>query len=155
MNQASRPPRRFGAGIAEEPRALSAPTPPRPPIAPPEAPAPADGGTPAGEKKGAIEWRVEGVVEGYRTTAVFKCPPADIRAAVRRLAERGLDRPAPRAADGTALCPKHLEPLRVRKEGAREWASHAIKDEHGVIHYCSGHPGSAGWMVPAAEGGAS
>ena len=49
---------------------------------------------PGDPEKGKIEFRVEGVVDGYRTTAVFDCHPNRLRTAIARLAGHGLERPA-------------------------------------------------------------
>lgn len=53
----------------------------------------------------------------------------------------------PKLPDGTPICPKHREPMKLREKQGDTWYSHKVVAADGQEHYCRGHAGknSPGW----------
>lgn len=54
----------------------------------------------------------------------------------------------PKLPDGTPICPKHREPMKLREKQGDTWYSHKVYDPDGLELYCRGHAGknSPGWQ---------
>lgn len=57
------------------------------------------------------------------------------------------ERNYPKTPDGSPICPKHGEVMRLREKQGDEWWSHRVTAPDGSEHYCRGHAGksSPGW----------
>lgn len=54
----------------------------------------------------------------------------------------------PQLPDGTPVCPKHREPMKLREKQGDQWHSHKVLAPDGTEHYCRGYAGknSPGWQ---------